>query len=122
MDILTEQQIDDELARLPGWEYDGEMITKSYELASFREAIAFVDDIADIAEDNNHHPDLEIYFNEVVVSFRTHSENAVTSADIEMAGEVEDLAEDAGYVDAEDYDEVDDDYDGFDEYEYDDDE
>lgn len=106
MDALTEQQIEQALTDLPGWEFDGEVITKTYAWGSFRESIDFVNDIADLAEDANHHPDLEIYFDEVVVSFRTHSAEAVTDADVRMAGEVEGLAEE--YED-EDLDDEDDD-------------
>lgn len=91
MEPLTEQQIEEALVTLPGWEYDGEAITKSYGLGSFREAIDFVQDVADLAEEANHHPDLEVYYDEVVVSFRTHSADAVTDNDVRMAAEVESL-------------------------------
>lgn len=91
MEPLDDREIEDGLTDLPGWEYDGEAISRSYEWSSFREAIEFVNDLADLAEDENHHPDLEIYYDEVVVSFRTHSEDAVTDRDLEMAREVEDL-------------------------------
>ncbi len=96
MDALTEQQIEQALADLPGWDFDGEVITKTYTWGSFRDAVDFVNDVADLAEDANHHPDLEIYFDEVVVSFRTHSAEAVTDVDVRMAGEVESLASDDG--------------------------
>lgn len=105
MEKLSDEQIEEALEDLAGWEYDGEVITKTYPLGSFREAIEFVNDIADVAEESNHHPDLEIYFDEVVVSFRTHSEDAVTTNDVEMAKEVESLV----VEDDEDYDELDDD-------------
>lgn len=91
MEALSEQQIEEALADLPGWEYDGEAITKTYSLGSFREAIEFVNDLADLAEESNHHPDIEVYYDEVVVSYRTHSADAVTHRDVEMAGEVEAL-------------------------------
>ncbi|HEX2028636.1 MAG TPA: 4a-hydroxytetrahydrobiopterin dehydratase [Nitriliruptorales bacterium] len=91
MEPLTEQQIEEALVTLPGWEYDGEAITKTFGLGSFREAIDFVQDVADLAEEANHHPDLEIYYDEVVVSFRTHSADAVTDNDVRMAAEVESL-------------------------------
>ncbi len=98
MEALTEQQITKALEDLPGWEYDGEAITKTYSLDSFREAIDFVDDVADLAEESNHHPDIEIYYDEVVISYRTHSADAVTERDVQMAGEVETLlAEDEDY-------------------------
>ncbi len=67
MDALTEQQIEQALTDLPGWEFDGEVITKTYVWGSFRESIDFVNDVADLAEDANHHPDLEIYFDERVL-------------------------------------------------------
>ncbi|MFN2557797.1 MAG: 4a-hydroxytetrahydrobiopterin dehydratase [Nitriliruptorales bacterium] len=91
METLSDQEIEGALAELPGWEFDGEAITKTYALSSFREAIEFINDIADVAEDANHHPDLEIYYDKVVVSFRTHSADAVTDKDVEMAREVEAL-------------------------------
>ncbi|MFN2555678.1 MAG: 4a-hydroxytetrahydrobiopterin dehydratase [Nitriliruptorales bacterium] len=91
MEALSEQQIETALADLPGWEYDGEAITKTYSLGSFREAIEFVNDVADLAEEANHHPDIEVYYDEVVVSYRTHSADAVTDRDVQMAGEVEAL-------------------------------
>lgn len=104
MEKLSDEQIEESLGDLPGWEYDGEVITKTYPLGSFREAVEFVNDIADVAEEANHHPDLEIYYDEVVVSFRTHSADAVTTNDVEMAREVEALV-----VEEDDFDEVDDD-------------
>jgi 4a-hydroxytetrahydrobiopterin dehydratase len=91
MEALSEQQIETALADLPGWEYDGEAITKTYSFGSFREAIEFVNDVADLADEANHHPDIEVYYDEVVVSYRTHSADAVTDRDVQMAGEVEAL-------------------------------
>lgn len=117
MDALTDSEIQTAIGGLPGWEYDGEAITKTFGWGSFREAIDFVNDVADLAEDENHHPDLEIYFDEVVVSFRTHSADAVTDSDVRMAREVEALASDyedeefedlEEYVDLEEDEEVDD--------------
>ncbi len=102
MEKLTNEEIQGALGELPGWEYDGEAITKTYALQSFRDAIEFVNDIADVAEEENHHPDLEIYFDEVVVSFRTHSADAVTQRDVAMAREVEALVTE---LDEEEFDE-----------------
>lgn len=108
MDALSEEEIEQALAALPEWEYDGEAVTKTFTWASFRDAIDFVNDVADLAEDENHHPDLEIYFDEVIVSFRTHSADSVTDRDVEMAAEVEDLLAD-DELDDDDDDELDDD-------------
>lgn len=106
MEKLTDEDIDRALADLPGWDYDGEAITKTYGLGSFRDAIEFVNDIADLAEEANHHPDLEIYYDEVVVSFRTHSEDAVTDNDVRLAREVETLVVEVEDDDLEDLDDL----------------
>lgn len=108
MEPLSDPQIDEALSDLPGWEYDGEAISKTYGLASFREAVDFVNDIADLAEEANHHPDLEIYYDEVVVSLRTHSLDAVTDNDVRMAAEVENLVTEVEEDDFDDLDEDDD--------------
>jgi 4a-hydroxytetrahydrobiopterin dehydratase len=89
MDPLSDEEIQEALATLPDWEYDGEVITKTFAWESFRDAIDFVNDVADLAEEENHHPDLEVYYDEVVVSFRTHSADAVTTRDVDLAQEIE---------------------------------
>lgn len=106
MSSLDDDQIARALADLPEWEFDGEAITKTYAWASFGDAIEFVNDVAEIAEDLNHHPDLEIYFDEVVVSLRTHSADAVTERDVEVAREIEEML-DLDDLD-DDLDEIDD--------------
>ena len=105
MSGLSDEEIQAALSSLPDWEFDGEVITKSFAWETFRDAIDFVNDVADVAEDENHHPDIEIYYDEVVVSFRTHSANAVTERDVELAREIEAMLE-------EDDLDLDDDYDG----------
>ncbi len=89
MSGLSDEEIGAALSSLPDWEFDGEAITKSFSWETFRDAIDFVNDVADVAEDENHHPDLEIYYDEVIVSFRTHSADAVTERDVELAREIE---------------------------------
>lgn len=105
MRALSDDEIEEELRALPGWEHDGEAITKTYSWASFRDAIDFVNDVADLAEDENHHPDLEVYYDEVIVSFRTHAADAVTARDFDLAREVEALLDDDDLDDDLDTDE-----------------
>lgn len=110
MSALNDAQIRDAIADLPEWEYDGEVITKTYAWESFGDAIEFVNDVADIAEEHDHHPDLEIYYDEVVVSLRTHSADAITERDVEVAREIEEIVAEFDDFDDEDLDdEIDDD-------------
>ena len=79
-------------ADLPGWRHERGEIFKNYKFASFMDAIAFIDRIAEKAEGANHHPDLENHFNRVRVALHTWSENAVTDRDIALAREIESVA------------------------------
>jgi 4a-hydroxytetrahydrobiopterin dehydratase len=57
----------------------------------FREAIAFVDRLADLAESANHHPDIAISYKRVTVRWTTHSAGGITERDRELAGRTDDL-------------------------------
>jgi len=84
MATLTRQQLDEELRRLPGWTFASDAISKPFKFSGFPEAVAFVARLVPGAEKADHHPDLEINYNKVTVTYTTHSEGGVTSKD--MAG------------------------------------
>jgi 4a-hydroxytetrahydrobiopterin dehydratase len=68
-----------------GWvEIDG-ALERGFELPSFRDAIAFVNRLAELAEAENHHPDLGISYRRVTVRWTTHSEGGVTDRDRALA-------------------------------------
>ena len=77
------------LTNLPGWSRDGEAITKTYELRNFTSAMAFVNDVADIAESANHHPDIDIRWNRVRSTLSTHSAGKLTELDLDVADRIE---------------------------------
>jgi 4a-hydroxytetrahydrobiopterin dehydratase len=89
MPPLRDDQISDRLKALPGWSRDGDEIVKTYELPSFPDAIAFVTRVADLAEQANHHPDLDIRYTLVRVALSTHSEGGITDKDLSLAAEIE---------------------------------
>ncbi len=86
---LSDDQIRAALEQLPGWRHDRGEIFKNYKLESFRDAIAFINRIADRAEAADHHPDIENHYNRVRVALHTWSESAVTEKDISLAREIE---------------------------------
>ena len=68
-----------------GWsEQDGALV-REFELPSFPEAIAFVGRVAEAAEAENHHPDIDIRYKRVTVRWSTHSAGGVTERDEAMA-------------------------------------
>ena len=86
---------DDEIAEaLEGrdWDRDGDAITCERELDDFAAAIAFVDAVAGLAEEADHHPDILVHgYNKVRLTLSTHSEGGITRADLDLAGRIDDL-------------------------------
>jgi len=72
-------------------ERDG-ALEKEFELESFPAAIAFVDRLAEVAESENHHPDIDIRYRRVLVRWSTHSAGGVTDKDRALAARTDELA------------------------------
>jgi 4a-hydroxytetrahydrobiopterin dehydratase len=92
MDKLSDQQRDDALERLNGWQAQGEAITRTFQLRDFARAIDFVNAVAEMADDANHHPDIDIRFNKVKITLTTHSVGGLTRSDIELAAGIDAIA------------------------------
>jgi 4a-hydroxytetrahydrobiopterin dehydratase len=89
---LTDEQIEQELAGLDGWERAGDAIERVFELDDFKGSVDFVNRLTPEAEDMNHHPDLAISWNKVTVTIATHSEGGLTANDFELARRIATLA------------------------------
>lgn len=93
LEALSQKEIEERLAELPGWSLDGDRITRSYRLDSHFAATAMVVHIAQVQEELNHHSDLTLGYKSVALTMNTHSAGgAVTERDIELARRVEHLA------------------------------
>jgi 4a-hydroxytetrahydrobiopterin dehydratase len=86
---LSDEQIEEQLSGLPGWQRDGEAIRRQFELDDFKGSVDFVNRLTPEAEGMNHHPDLEISWNKVSVTISTHSEGGLTENDFELARKVD---------------------------------
>ena len=93
---LSDDEIEAALADLPGWRLKNGEIFKQYTFSTFMDAIAFIDRIADRAEEVDHHPDLENHYNRVRVALHTWTEDGVTDRDIALAHQIEQVV-DAGF-------------------------
>ncbi|MFI6488506.1 4a-hydroxytetrahydrobiopterin dehydratase [Streptomyces sp. NPDC050564] len=90
---LSQKEIEERLAELPGWSVDGDRLARSYRLGSHFAATAMVVHIAQVQEELNHHSDLTLGYNTVSLAVNTHSVGgAVTELDFDLARRVEDLA------------------------------
>jgi 4a-hydroxytetrahydrobiopterin dehydratase len=92
-ELLTDDQVTEALGRLAQWRQDGDAIVRIAELGSFTEALQAVNRIAEIAENNNHHPDIDIRWRTLTFRCRTHSAGGITSLDVTLAGEIEGVLE-----------------------------
>jgi 4a-hydroxytetrahydrobiopterin dehydratase len=88
---LNDQEIVARLSEHPGWERDGQAITKSFKREDFVGSVNFVNSIVEPAEGMNHHPDLGISWDTVTVRLSTHSEGGVTANDFELAAKIDAL-------------------------------
>jgi 4a-hydroxytetrahydrobiopterin dehydratase len=86
---LDDDDIRTRLGSLSGWERDGDEISKTFELPTFPEAIAFVTRVADRAEAANHHPDIDIRWRRVRIALTTHDAGGLTELDFRLADETE---------------------------------
>ena len=78
------------MSKIKDWAVDsGVAIVKDFSFNSFKEAMDFVNNVAEIAETQNHHPDIIISFRNVRISSTTHEENGLTSKDFDLAEEID---------------------------------
>ena len=79
------------LALLPGWERVGHEIVKTYPFKNYYETLAFVNALAYVAHDEDHHPDLGVHYNRCKVAFSTHDAGGLTLNDFICAAKIEQL-------------------------------
>lgn len=92
--LLTPAQISDYCAHVPAWKLatDGKSITQLFTFKDFVKAMAFVSVVADIAEEEGHHPDITINYNKVSLTMTTHSVKGLTESDFIVAAKIDDRA------------------------------
>lgn len=90
---LSDVEITAQLRDLPGWSRVGDTITKTFTFGGFPDAVAFVTRLVNPAERLEHHPDLDLRYNRVIVSLSTHDRGGLTGADFTLAVEIEKAAQ-----------------------------
>jgi 4a-hydroxytetrahydrobiopterin dehydratase len=89
---LDVEEVGRQLDGLPGWVGDVAALRRSYELPDFPTAISAVDEIAVVAEEMDHHPDIDIRWRTLHLTLSTHSAGGVTQLDVELAHRVHAIA------------------------------
>jgi len=92
MSKLTAAQIKAGLRRLPQWRKKASLISRCYEFKDFVAAMRFVNAVARRAEKANHHPDIDIRWNKVLLQLTTHDAGGLTEKDFALAEQCDGLA------------------------------
>jgi 4a-hydroxytetrahydrobiopterin dehydratase len=90
-DLLEEDELKSALKKCPEWEYEKKAITRVVEFEEFNDAIDFVNGVAEIVEEAQHHPEINIRHTRVLLKLTTHDAGGVTDSDIELAQRIDHL-------------------------------
>lgn len=89
---LTEAELTAALTEIPDWTQTGEEIRRVFTFKTFMKAMAFVNQVATIAEADDHHPDaMVVNWNRVTLTYVTHDAGGLTHKDIAAAKKVDAL-------------------------------
>ncbi len=88
---MTDEEIRNNLANVPGWEMIDGKLHRSLKFANFSRAFGFMSSLALVAEAKNHHPEWSNVYNRVVIDLKTHDAGGITALDFELAAAANDL-------------------------------
>jgi 4a-hydroxytetrahydrobiopterin dehydratase len=92
-DLIKQSELKDRMKKIPEWELEKNQIERTFEFDDFVEAIDFVDRVAEVAEEEEHHPDIDIRYNKVRLAVSTHSKGGLTELDFNLAERIDTLEE-----------------------------
>jgi len=88
---LSEDETKKNLEQIPNWKLNGKKIERKFVFKNFKGAMKFVNNVADLAEGEDHHPDIHIHWNEVLLELWTHSMNGLSENDFIVATKINNL-------------------------------
>jgi 4a-hydroxytetrahydrobiopterin dehydratase len=87
--LLSDEEIEQQ--KPDGWEREGDEIVRTYEFDDYLDGVSFATDVGEVAEEEFHHPEIVIGYEEVEVRLTSHEEGGITDDDVEMAERFDDL-------------------------------
>jgi 4a-hydroxytetrahydrobiopterin dehydratase len=88
---LSEAEISESLAKLNDWKTEGKFLRKKFKFENFAEALEFVNQVGEIAEKADHHPDITFGWGYAEIELTTHDTGGLTHNDFDVAGEIDDI-------------------------------
>lgn len=92
-DVMKSDEAKARLKKVPEWELEKKHIERTFEFDDFSDSIDFVNSVSEVAEEEEHHPDIDIRYNKVRLVLSTHSKGGLTDLDFELAERIDTLAE-----------------------------
>jgi 4a-hydroxytetrahydrobiopterin dehydratase len=92
-ELYDAKEIKAALKEIPEWDLDGKSIERTFEFDDFSEAIDFVNGVAELAEEMEHHPDIDIRYTKVRLALSTHSKGGLTELDFDLAERIGNLVD-----------------------------
>lgn len=88
---LPDDDVDARLATLPAWQHLGGALQRRFDFPDYHHTVAFVNALAWVAHQDDHHPDLSVHYGHCVVRWSTHSAGGITDRDFASAAKVDAL-------------------------------
>ena len=88
---MAQVDIDEHLKEVSGWTQKENKIERLFKFADFKEAISFVNKVADIAEAEGHHPDIHISYSKVTITLWTHAVGGLSLNDFILAAKIDEV-------------------------------
>ncbi|TWT55841.1 putative pterin-4-alpha-carbinolamine dehydratase [Thalassoglobus neptunius] len=89
--ILSDQEIENALSELPGWEVRDNWLRRKYKTPGWPHTLMLANTISYISEAAHHHPDLELGYAQVVFKIQTHRVKAITESDVALAKKIHEV-------------------------------
>ena len=88
---LSDAQIEAQLLSLPEWSEAGGAVQRTYQFKDFGASMGFVNRVAELAERQDHHPDILVRYNKVTLTLSTHDAGGITDKDFALAKKIDEL-------------------------------
>ncbi|MDF1815652.1 MAG: 4a-hydroxytetrahydrobiopterin dehydratase [Verrucomicrobiales bacterium] len=92
-DLIEKEEVEKLLKKIPEWDHEGKEIFRVLEFDEFMDGIDFVDGVAEIAEEADHHPDIDIRYCTITVRLTSHEQGGLTEADFDLAKRIDTLVD-----------------------------
>jgi 4a-hydroxytetrahydrobiopterin dehydratase len=94
MQKLSEAEITERLPKAKDWERHGDMLVRSWQFPSFRRAMEFVNRVAAVIENTDHHPDIVVSYRTVRIEMSTHDAGGLTELDFAQIAQINEISTD----------------------------